>query len=328
MHKLMKVSPTLRVWVSQHHEFSDFGIRGRFSGSTASVPHRLGRFICTGTPGTGFFERESESESYIHFVRSFTRLNRMSYWRFLMGGEFSYDAEIRRVNKALESADEEWNRRVLDMYVNCLAIAKRADQYDRMAKGVKRHMHSKPTKETTSALSHLRSRISQLDHEVKGCQWVVDANMTEAEMVRYKQFCDAFEEAMMSRRIWALLNNRGSIEMKRVFWDMGVFNYIRSSTDTPIMRDASGVCYYLYPQFLIRARSSVDFDIIGLKQVHFEYREASGEALTMTGAGFDDMYGRTLGEVYCRELDLSFYFAHRSTALKFAKAYNEYYDTL
>ena len=315
----------LKIRVSQRFQYSDFGVRGRDTVIEGHCLRQSGRFICTGVPGTGFFERESESDSYIQFVADYSHKMRWSAWKYLMGKEFSYDKEIALVNESMSVATD-LQRKVLESYGNCLLIAKEVEFLYRVVKGVKKKMGNHPTKRYTSAISHTRSRINVLSHEMRNCRVNVDKVVSEDVMHAYFEFCQVFMATANSRRLWALKSTKDSIAMSRVFWDVGVFDYIRSPYDTPVMRDGFGICYYIYPTHVLVARSTVDFDLIPINDIHVEYREASGEALTNTKATLDYMYGRTLGEVYFNELNLNFYFAHRSVAHKIVDAFNTYRD--
>ena len=88
-----KVSDKTRVRVSNHFYYSDFGV---LEGRDTRQYGR--RYICTGTPGTGFIERDSESHSYHEFVRDYLTLQRPSYFRLLTGREPNYDRELKCAN--------------------------------------------------------------------------------------------------------------------------------------------------------------------------------------------------------------------------------------
>ena len=59
----------------------------------------------------------------------------------------------------------------------------------------------------------------------------------------------------------------------QVYFDLGIFDFIQAPLMTPMMRDAEGNRYFLYPDFIVRSRDNVDFDVFELKGLNFLFRE-------------------------------------------------------
>ena len=266
--KLSRVADRLWVLVSNYYMPTNFGIRGKYTTS-----YRSGTYVEEGTPGTGFFARTTSSHQYRYFVRLCNKKLAHSYLRLLTGGEFSFSREIARATVAQRHSDDPIRSQILESYANVLSMAKEVENCERIIRAIKdkSHFHGHHlNKYQTGVLTSYKSRVASLAHDVRSVQLYVTSFCSEEEYDRFREVTVAFSRAASSHRIWSV----GDYSPYRmVFFDMGIFNYIQSDHMTPVMRDASGVRYYLYPRFIIRARRSTDFDVVPLSDVSFLYRE-------------------------------------------------------
>lgn len=269
----MKVATDMRVLVSNHYKPTGFAIRGKYD-----IAYKSGQFIETDGPGTGFFVRNSSSHAYRDFVKSIARSNRQSYWKMLLGKEFSFDDEIAAASEALRQAGDGVKNLILEGYVNTLPYAKEAELGERIIRGIKdrshRHKHHLNSYQT-GVLTSYKSRVAKLGHDVRKIQLHISQICPEE---RYNRFCDvvkAFSNAASSHRIWHVQDNdlHANTRHELVYFDLGIFDFFQTPMSTPMMRTTTGETYYLYPDFILRARKTTDFDIIPLKEVNFIYRE-------------------------------------------------------
>jgi len=121
------------------------------------------------------------------------------------------------------------------------------------------------------------------------------------------------------RRIWHH-NDRVRDNFAQVFFDVGIFDFIRNENYLPLIRDSRGGCYYLLPDAVIVARSSVDFDLVPLKTLTVVCQETAIEETT-------DLLSSRIGDAACMliipELELTFYFNHAHVVLDFVHALDE-----
>ena len=112
----------------------------------------------------------------------------------------------------------------------------------------------------------------------------------------------------------------GRNELNEVFFDLGIFDFIRSDNFIPIMRDSRGVCYYLLPTHMIIARSTVDFDLVPLKNLTIVCQEL---AIEETVEVVSSRLGDAASMVRIPEYDLTWYFNHVRPIMHFVGAYEE-----
>lgn len=316
--KKERVADGLRVWVSQHVHYSEFGVRDSQS------RHHSGRYVSMGTPGTGFFARESESDHYNRYVNNLIAGLKPKWWRYMLGLEFDYDKELDRVVYAMDHTDEELKHRILESYYNALTLSKEACRLENVIDGIKRKMHGRPRKAIISPLTHYKTRLQMREHDFRDLQQKVE-NSTDPERMRhYNEMVEVFKDVAQCHRIWNTQGEKGKLRLERVFWDTGIFDFIRSESGTPILRDGGGVSYYIYPEFMVVARSSVDFDVVDLREIHVVYRETTQESLVATVAHHEDSYGRSLGEVSFDGMGVRWFFMNRRKAYEFVEAFQRY----
>lgn len=338
--KRMTVADGLRLPVSRHFYYSTFGVRGR--NSTGS---QIGsQYICEGTPGTGFFVRTTESHSYHRFVSACRKKNEQNFFTLLFGKEPNFEKEYNRVDKAFATINDERKRKILSSYQNALGLAKEEELLQRIVRAVKDKMGHKPNKRLTSILTHYKSSIASLERDVRSVQINYANTMSKEQAAEWEKIVEVFHLLVNSRRVWSVFNDNGSPAYQQVFFDMGVFDYIQSPGDTPVIRDHRGLHYYLYPDGMLTARSSVDFDFIEWKdlEIHFgvvdistlgvrpqfnSHKHGKKHGGSHTDA-LSTLYGTTrqqvVGEIYFPKYDMRFFVNHTGPAEDFVKAIDAY----
>ena len=318
-YKRVKVTEGLYIKQSKHFYYTDFGVRDGGSG------HYGGRrYICTGTPGTGFIERESESHSYHEYVRKQIVKQKPSYLRMLLNREPSYNKELERARVALATAQDPLKRRILDCYVNALSVGRTEEHIERVIRGIKDKIGHHSNKFLVSVMSHYKNKINTLEHDMRAVELDVKDLCTPEQYEAYVKMVEAFTKVAGCRRIWHL-NENVREKYAQVYFDFGIFDFIRSDNFIPILRDSRGVHYYLLPTHLRIARSSVDFDVMPLKGLTIVCQEL---AIEETVEVISSRLGDAASMVRIPELDLTWYFNHVRPIMQFVGAYDELNEKL
>ena len=319
-YKRKKVADNLYVRVSNHFYYSDFGVRGR-----DEVHHYGHRYVCTGTPGTGFIERDSESHSYHVFVRKQHSLHPHSYWDLLFEREPDYGREMQLATEEKQTSTDPRKRALLECYTNALIIGSREEEIERIIRGVKNRMGHRHNKYMVSIISHFKRKIIQLDRDMDAVVYQVKDHCSDETYVAYRAMIEAFVRMTdRCRRIWHH-NDTLRNSFAQVFFDMGIFDFIRNDGFLPLMRDSFGVQYYMLPDAVIVARSSVDFDIVPLKTLTIVYQETAVEEPT-------ELLSSSIGDAACMmlipDLKLTFYFNHARVVADFVHSVDKLKQTL
>lgn len=318
-YKRVKVTEGLYIKQSQHFFYTDFGIRD--SGDQRYTGHR---YVNTGTPGTGFVERESESHSYHQFVRHNMAKQKKSYLRLLLGKEPNFTRELERARIALATADDPMKRRILDSYVNALTIGRTEERLERVVRGIKDKIGHKSNKFLVSVLSHYKSKISQLEHDMQAAELHVKDTCTPEQYEAYLTLVEAFSRVASCRRIWHL-NENTKEKYVQVYFDLGIFDFIRCESFLPVMRDSNGIHYYLLPTCMIVARSSVDFDVVPLRGLTVVCQEL---AIEETVEVISSRLGDAASMIRIPEYNLTWYFNHVRAVMHFIGAYDHLQELL
>jgi len=315
-----KVADNLVVPVSRHFFYTDFGVR-----DYDEVRHYGRRYICTGTPGTGFIERESESHSYHEFVRKHAAVRPANYKDLLFGKEPNYDRELKRANEFLHTTTDSRKRELMECYTNALTIGRMEEQIQRIIRGIKDKMGHHHNKYMVSIISHYKHKISQLERDMVSVEYHVKNHYSAETYAAYMAMVEAFGNMInRCRRVWHH-NDEKRDNFAQVFFDMGIFDFIRNDSFLPLMRDSKGGTYYLLPDAVIVARSSIDFDLVPLKTMTMVFQETAIEETT-------ELLSSRIGDAACMmlipELNLTFYFNHAHVVMDFVHAMDELKKTL
>lgn len=334
--KRVQVSAGLRLPVARHFVYTTFGVRGRYDTIT-----RTGNYVCSGEPGTGFFAHPSDSRTYRHFVADERKKLKQSLLTLLMHKEPDLGKEYDRAGEAVKGETNTDKRRILASYQNVVSLAKEEEQLQRIVRSVKDYIKQKGSSENSSILTHYKSSIASLEHDVKAAQLNIKNELSEERLEEWGKVVAAFDLIANSRRVWSVYYEDGADCYAQVFFDLGIFDYIQSPFDTPLMRDHRGMRYFLYPKGIVAARSNIDFDIhpwsklnvrfgvvdistLGTRpqfNTHNKKKQRNTDALS-------NLYGTTraqvVGEVLISELDLRFFVNHTGPAEDFVKALNAF----
>ena len=167
---------------------------------------------------------------------------------------------------------------------------------------------------------------------------------------RYQQFAEVakqFTQVASSHRIWSVRENYEGLEaaFTQVYFDLGIFNFIQAPLMTPMMRDAEGRKIFFYPEFVIRAKDSVDFEVFEMKSLTFLFREVplhrrnyeqfgDGLLVNKDSKALNDMEEETkirervVGELYVPEMKMRYYVRDVKALRTFVHTLNEYKDKL
>ncbi len=312
-YKRVKVTEGLYIKQSNHFYYTDFGVRDsgeqRYTGR---------RYVNTGVPGTGFIERESESHSYHQFVRGYLNRQKPSYLRMLFGLEPSYSKELEHARVALAAADHPLKRQILDCYVNALTIGRTEERLERVVRGIKDKIGHRSNKFLVSVLSHYKGKISQLEHDMQSVELHLKDTCTPEQYEAYQEMVEAFTGVAACRRIWHF-NEDAKEKYVQVYFDLGIFDFMRSQSFIPVLRDSKGVHYYFLPTHILVARSTVDFDLVPIKGLTVVCQEL---AIEETVEVISSRLGDAASMVRIPEMDLTWYFNHVRPVMHFIGAYD------
>ena len=266
------IAKGLTVWVSNHYCPTLFGIRGHYESS-----YKSGQYVECGAPGTGFFVRNSSSHSYKNFCKEERAKLVPQYKNMVQGKEFSFEKEIERVTKAKEANTDPIRDMILESYLNVLPLAKEAEEAERYVNGIKELSHHRHhlTSYQSHVMSGIKSRIARLGHDVRDIQLYIPKLCGEELYQQFAEVAKQFTQVASSHRIWSVRENYEGLEaaFTQVYFDLGIFNFIQAPLMTPMMRDAEGRKIFFYPEFVIRAKDSVDFEVFEMKSLTFLFRE-------------------------------------------------------
>lgn len=329
----MVVAEGLRLRVSRHFHHSTLGLFDR-----GDPQLQLHEYICEGTPGTGFIVRRTDSHSYRRFVAECRKRTKQNILTLLLGKEPNFNKERQRVEAAVANCTDGKKRRFLNAYLGVLPLAKEEELLQRVERAIKERIEKRPNHALVSVLMHYKSSIATIEHDFRLAQMDATEGLTPAQLTAWTHLVECFKQLVDARRVWSVYTVDNAPSYKQVFFDMGMFDYIKSPLLTPVMRDYTGMRYYLYPMGVVVSRTSIDFDVHGWKeikvasgevelstlairpQMHSKHRRKMSDALsTLYGASRNK-----LGELFFSGLEARFYTNHAEPAIAFAAAVEEW----
>lgn len=290
---------------------------------------------------------------FISFVVVFTRNN-----SFLKDKSKSFTyMNIKFAQDAIDRTNDPIKIDILNNFITCINLSDECAEKEGLYNS---YVNELSVFETKGLLEKLRISKYHLDGVYKRLDEVqldVDKELTEVGKGKFSELCISFEELLKCDAIWNInnpfMNSNNKLmteenrDKSRVIFDVGVFNFIKSSYDIPIMRDVSGILYYIYPRYIIRSKHPFSFDVFMSKDIRFKCYKMSfdGQKVVKTsdeGVIFSDrlMVGGKqatsdnlaenkadcveYGKIECEELGINFVVSDYSVAKKFVLAYNSF----
>lgn len=194
---------------------------------------------------------------------------------------FQYQSEINAAKYAETQTEEPIKKEILISYVKCLEISKSIEEKEAIIEALKKKTRGNTSSKYHSLFVSQDKELATLQDELVANRIDVDKSLDENTLNGYSLLCESFEKLMDCEKIWIINLKIPNSELKssaaalvqktEVSFETGVFNFIKSEYNTPILKDSDNLKYYIYPEYVIKARSSTSFDIININDVKLQY---------------------------------------------------------
>ena len=185
---------------------------------------------------------------------------------------FSYKREIRSAQKILDSLsyNDKDMRNILKAYIRCLTIN---EEYDKELEIIEELKKSTEQKGLDLIPIH-EARAEALKVNLEKVRYNADADLSDEKKQAFKLFVDSFEILSNSDKIWfeTGITSRNLIQREETKFEFGVFDYIKSEFEIPVIRiPQTSINFYIYPHFIIRSESTTNFRIYPIEKIEIEY---------------------------------------------------------
>ena len=213
----------------------------------------------------------------ILIVSTIHRLMKNSSYAKTKRDEKMYQSLLDSINFAISQTTEPMKIEILQNYRTCLEMNKKYDEIEAVIEALKEKTEKNP--KLKEQLEKHETELLNLTNELNEVQLDSDRDLDDVEKWKYSAFCESFEKILSCKKIWLITSSERNtvlkssaattVERKEISFDTGVFNYIKSSFNIPMLRDLSGSIYYIYPRYIINAQSVIDFEIFPIDTIDF-----------------------------------------------------------
>ena len=185
---------------------------------------------------------------------------------------FSYKRERHTAQKILDSLsyNDKDMRNILKAYIQCLTINEEYDQELEIIEELKKSTEQK----VLDLIPIHEARAEALKVNLEKMRYNADADLSDEQKQSFKLFVDSFEILSNSDKIWfeTGINSQNLIQREETKFEFGVFDYIKSEFEIPVIRiPQTSINFYIYPHFIIRSESTTIFRIYPIEKVDIEY---------------------------------------------------------
>jgi AAA+ superfamily predicted ATPase/ribosomal protein S25 len=182
---------------------------------------------------------------------------------------------ISAAKEALEASTDERQKRILQNFIDTVETVDAIEDEEQILET----LNKKPAKNAELISTHT-AELTELRRKLAATEYDVDAPLSTEVLSRYEEMCQAFEKLLTSQKIWfqesKVQNNVAKssaaslVSLKETAFEVGVFNYIKSKFDVPII-PMDNKLLYLYPEFAVLAQSPSQFEVVDYKDISITY---------------------------------------------------------
>jgi len=195
--------------------------------------------------------------------------------------EQSIESQIETAKNALNQSNSQIQKEIIQNFISCAELSRRASETDAIIEALKQKIEKKNSSKLEEQLKKYETELLKITTKLNEVQLDVDKDLDDVEKSKYSALCEDFEKILSCKKIWQITHSTLNTELKsaattaikrqEVNFDAGVFNYIKSSFDIPMLRDLSDNIYYIYPRYIIKAQSFINFEVFPIDTINFKY---------------------------------------------------------
>ncbi len=200
-------------------------------------------------------------------VGQFSNMRRTS----VSGGDSVENSKlVKAARKELDKSHTELEKRILQNFIDCYTLVDEIDEEEGIIESLKK------SGKNQKFLPEHEQKLKEAKDKLNDIQYDVDLELSEKEKSSYEEFCQKFEILLTSDKVWRIDSSERTSQIKSsakyslartaTSVGVGIFNYIKSQYDVPIINDRT-VQLYFYPKFLIAATSPSSFSVIPYSSV-------------------------------------------------------------
>lgn len=201
--------------------------------------------------------------------------NRNKYYGNKFNGENDSPSFIAEAKAALASATDERQKKILSNFIATVETIDAIEDEEHILES----LNKKPEKNAELIASH-SAELATLKNKLEATEYDADKSVSTEVLTSYENMCQSFEQLLTSQKIWiqrskvqnlvAKSSAASIVDLKEITFGVGVFNYIKSKFDVPVIPLGSQLLY-LYPEFAILSTSPSRFEIINYNDITLNF---------------------------------------------------------
>lgn len=182
---------------------------------------------------------------------------------------------ITDAKKALAKSADERQKKILSNFINTVETIDSIEDEEYILGMLKK----KPAKNAELISAH-SAELASLKRRLESTKYDVDSSAPSDVLALYEKSCRSFELLLSSQKIWIQTSKSQNmevkssaasiVELKETNFGVGVFNYIKSRFDVPII-PVGNQLLYLYPEYAILSTSPSLFEIVDYSNISMIY---------------------------------------------------------
>lgn len=182
---------------------------------------------------------------------------------------------ITDAKKALAESTDPRQKRILSNFINTVETVDAIEDEEHILES----LNKKPPKNAELISTHT-AELATLKHRLESIKYDVDESASTDVLTLYEKLCESFELLLTSQKIWEQTSKMQNLEakssagslvsLKETNFGVGVFNYIKSKFDVPIIPIANQLLY-IYPEYAILSTSPSRFEIVDYANISMIY---------------------------------------------------------
>lgn len=188
---------------------------------------------------------------------------------------------LSKARLVLESSSNGTEKEILSCYINSKTLEQEKATLEKIVAKLSKKAEKSDNAEIKEQLLSYQDQLEIVNAKLNTSYFDADKDLSDEQIDAFKKVTQTYKSLSQSRKIWEVTSEHASaerkssaaynIERKEVTFSLGGYLNIHSQFEIPLLRDAFGNSYYIYPNFIIKTKTAPNFTVEPISSSLFRY---------------------------------------------------------
>lgn len=188
---------------------------------------------------------------------------------------------LSSARESLDEVTDETVKAILSSFIESTELMSQKSILESSVSKLSKKAERTGNEEIKDQLASAENELSNVIARIEATVFDADADLSEEQLEGFKDISESFDSLSKADKIWEVTSEHASterkssaaynIERQQVSFSFDSFLNIKSRFNIPLLKDAFGNSYFLYPKFIIKTKAAPEFSVIPLSTADIKY---------------------------------------------------------